>query len=130
MSVLSNKRKDRLSEAIRKELSLILYREVHNPDLKSLTVTGVEIDPEMRTAKVKVCRMMTGEFREPSLSERRAVEKALSRARGFIFERLRKSLSLRFIPELSFQYDPSVPEASYVWAKMNDWVRKENKPCP
>jgi ribosome-binding factor A len=123
----ASRRRVRLAEAFKKELSEIFLKDIQHPKLRSITVTQVEFDPLMQMATIKVCKMMTGEFGEIDKVEEKEILKALNSARSFVFSKLRRSLSLRFMPDLQFKYDRSLAEASLLWSKMNAWSR-EQKP--
>lgn len=117
-----DRRMHKLSEAIRKELSAILLKEAHHPELRSVTVTGVEIDRLGQMATIRVCRLMTGEFREPDLQEEKKLVEALNQSQRFLFAKLRKALAVRYLPAIQFRYDRSLSEASVLWSKMNRWA--------
>lgn len=116
--IVKFKRTDRLNQQIKQEICDILRRKVSDPRLYSLTVTGVEVRSDLKSAIVKVCRMMTDPSHEPDAQDRKEVLQALKSARSFIFEHLRKRLEIRFIPDLIFEYDFSLAESSHLWGRM------------
>jgi ribosome-binding factor A len=104
---MQGKRLDRVNQLIREEISLLLQRELKDPRLGFITVTGVETSPDLRSAKVFVSVLGDEEQWAASLS-------ALGRARGFIRNWLRQHLELRVTPELSFRADRSMEHAARI----------------
>src|SRR5258707_8910548 len=45
-------RPDRVAEQIRSELAMVLAREVHDPDLGFVTLTRVQVTPDLQQARV------------------------------------------------------------------------------
>ena len=94
-------KQERMSGRIRKILSQLILREVADPRLQGITITEVEIDPELMFAKVYVNAL--GE------EERQAeVMFALERAKGYLRREVAKRVRLRKAPELVFYWDESL----------------------
>jgi ribosome-binding factor A len=91
----------RMGGRIRKILSELLLREVSDPRLLGITITDVELDPELMYARIKVNAL--GE-------EERADEImfALEHAKGFLRREVAKRVRLRKAPELTFMWDVSL----------------------
>ena len=92
-------RAQRIAEQIRHELAVILMREMKDPRIHDVTLTAVEVSPDLEHAKVWYTLLM-GEPAE--------VGKALGHASGFLRSELAHRLRMRSVPRLSFQYDESV----------------------
>src|SRR4029450_1999893 len=45
-------RKDRVADQIRSELALLIAREVHDPGIGFLTITRVQVSPDLQQARV------------------------------------------------------------------------------
>jgi ribosome-binding factor A len=75
-------------------------QEVRDPRLASLTITGVEVTPDLMLARVHFT--VLGEEDE----EQEAVA-ALERAKGFLRSQLAARVQLRHMPELVFELDKS-----------------------
>lgn len=89
----------RISEAIIREISVILNEEARNEILKNVSITDVTVDSDLTFAKVY---FMT------RLDDHNLVEKELNEASGFIRKELAHRLNLRSTPELRFVYDKSL----------------------
>ena len=91
-------KQERTSGQIRKILSQLILREVADPRLLGITITEVELDPELQYAKVYV-NALGEEDREPE------VMFALEHAKGFLRREVAKRVRLRKAPELQFRWD-------------------------
>ena len=95
------RRVDRLNQLLREELSRLIRREMKDPRVSGVTVTGVETSPDLRHAKVFVRTLRD----EPTAED--AVE-GLQSAEGFLRKKLGKELRIRRVPEFNFQVDRSL----------------------
>jgi ribosome-binding factor A len=96
------KRSDRVADLLRREIAELLLRRVKDPRVAGVIVTGVELTPDLRYAKVFFC--ITGGCSD-EVKENATV--GLSKAKGFMRQELGKRLYLRHLPQLDFQYDAS-----------------------
>jgi ribosome-binding factor A len=102
-----NRRPDRLAEAIREEVARFLNEKVKDPRITGMvTVTGVEVTRDLRTAKVFVSVLGEG--------DRARVFEGLDSLAGHLRARLGKSLGLRSAPEIRFRHDESVARAARI----------------
>ena len=102
----------RLDELLREEISSILTREVHDPRVGFVTVTEVDVAPDLRHATVWVSVMGTPE-------ERRETLRGLSRAMPFVRRRL-GVLRLKRIPELHVRGDDALERGTRVLRILNE----------
>lgn len=119
------KRTSRVAQQIQRELAEIFLRKTKDPRLSSLTITGVEVTPDFKTAKVRVSKLLKSLDSEPTDKEVKELMKALESATPFLFEQLRSSLSLKYVPWIEFDYDRSLAESAKVWALMSRMKREE-----
>ncbi len=99
---MESKRPERVADLIQREVAEMLYRTVKDPRLEEVTITGVELTPDLKHARIFYV------FRGSDEDEgREKVAAGLARAKGFIRRELGKRLHLRYSPELDFQYDGS-----------------------
>ena len=91
-------RRERANSFIQEELSLLLQNEVEDPTVSLLTITGVDLTPDRRLARVYVT-CFSG---EDDLVEGLA---GLDRAKGFLRHGLSQVLHWRFTPNLEFRAD-------------------------
>lgn len=94
-------RPDRVADQIRGELGQLLAREVHDPGIGFVTITRVQVTPDLQTARVFFTALGDDKTRRNSV---RAVE----RATPFLRRQLGSRLRLKRVPELQFIYDESI----------------------
>jgi ribosome-binding factor A len=104
---VEHKRADRIADLILKELAEVLLRRVKDPRLTDITLTNVEVSPDLRHAKVYYSLLGDDEKRSKA-----AV--GLESARGFVKRELGKRLQLRRIPDISFYFDLSLEHGSHI----------------
>jgi ribosome-binding factor A len=97
------KRSDRVSDQIHREIADIVLRRVKDPRVANLTITGVEVTPDLQHARVFFC-IMGGTADE---SVKKNAISGLENAKGFIRQELGKRLRLRYVPQFNFEYDIS-----------------------
>jgi ribosome-binding factor A len=115
---MPSRRQRRVAELIHRELSLLLMREVRDPRLSDITITGVDVTPDLLIAHVHLT--VLGD----SCREREAMA-ALERAGGFLRTALAERVHLRFAPELNFRVDKSAAYARRI-EELLDQVREEH----
>lgn len=93
-------RADRVAALIREALSDVLRRQIKDPRLEGVLITGVVPSKDLKTARVYFAP--TG---GPARAEGAA--EGFEKARGFIKRTLGRELDLRYLPELRFFYDTS-----------------------
>ncbi|HRF93610.1 MAG TPA: 30S ribosome-binding factor RbfA [Aggregatilineales bacterium] len=91
----------RVGERIQTILSELLRREVSDPRLYNVTVTEVNLDPELMFADVYV-NALGDESRQEQ------VMKGLKSASGFLRREVGKRVQLRNTPELHFHWDETL----------------------
>lgn len=99
-----SRRTERLSRAIREVVSSTILFELRDPRVKNVTVLGVDVAGDLRTAKVHVSVM--GDERAEGLALH-----GLNAARGFIQSKLGDRVELRYTPVLTFEIDDAVKKS-------------------
>ena len=95
-------RPDRVGDQIRQELSELLTRGVvHDPGIGFITVTRVQVSPDLQRARVFYTSM--GDEKA-----RRETSLALERATPFFRRHIGARVRLRRVPELEFRFDQSI----------------------
>ena len=101
-----NRRMDRVNMLVRQEISRILATEINDPRLSSLiSITEVQTSRDLRSAKVYFS--VLGDE-----GTKRSVLTALESAGGFIHRTMKRNLSLKFAPFLTFQLDESIEQGT------------------
>ena len=107
------RRVERVSEFIRREASEIIQRQLKDPRIGFITITRVEVTPDLRQAKIYVSVYGEGEEKEKSI-------KGLKSARGFIQGEIGRRTRLRHTPEIFFCLDESLEKGAQVLKKMDE----------
>ncbi len=104
---MSKYRRDRINDAVAAETAVIV-RDIKDPRLDGvmLTVTGADVTPDLKYAKVFYS--VIGEADEKELA------KGLRSASSFVRSRLAQALNLRITPEITFVYDHSVERGAHI----------------
>jgi ribosome-binding factor A len=110
---MSFKRADRVSEAIKREVSLLLTQGIKDPGIHFVTVTTVDTADDLRNAVIYVSIMGDEETRKESL-------KGLERAKGFIRKELGARIRLRYTPDIHFRLDDSLDHSLKIRAILNE----------
>ena len=120
LSEMSTRRVARVNDLIRREISEVLMREIRDPRLSGLlSVTEVATSPDLKYARVYVSVLGSDD-------EKRQVEEGLAAASGFLRRRLGERLSLRYVPELSFERDESIERGSRLLELIREVAPAEN----
>lgn len=101
------RRSTQVADLIRTELSVILQRELNDPNLGFLTVPEVELSPDLKYARVFVSSLDKPGERQKALA-------ALQKAKGRIRHLLAQRAGLRYTPELDFRLDQTAERAATI----------------
>jgi len=93
-------RKERVEEAIKKEVSLIIHDELKDPRIGFVTITRVELTKDLRNAKIFYSVLGKDE-------DCKKTRLALDSALGYIRSLVAQRINLRFATELIFHEDHS-----------------------
>lgn len=89
------------AEAIRSVVSMAILTEVRDPRVKHVTVVGVEVLPDMKSAKVFVSIMGSEKEQHLALA-------GLQNSAGFLQKRIAERIEARYTPRLTFVMDKGV----------------------
>lgn len=98
------KRPTRVAVLLKERLALILLHKCADPRLKGLTVTEVEMSPDLKQARVFYVAREGVEAAE--------VQAALKKALGFIKQEVAREHLLRVMPEFFFLPDEGLDRAA------------------
>lgn len=104
----TNRRPDRVAEAIREEVAGFLADGAKDPRVTGLvTVTGVDLTRDLRHAKVFVSVLGTD-------AERKETFEGLASLASHLKVRVGRALRLRVAPDIEFKPDDSVARAARI----------------
>jgi len=99
----------RVADQIQRDLAELI-RELKDPRIGMVTITGVDVTPDYAHATVRFS-LLVGDTTE--------CETALNEAAGFVRNGLFKRLSIHTVPTLHFQFDRSTERAAELSALIN-----------
>ena len=120
----ATKRAVRVGDHIQRELAGIIMRDLADPEVGPATLSGVDLSPDLRQARVQVTPAED--------SDGRRTVRALNRAAAFLRRRLGTRVRLKVLPRLRFVYDPTLDEAQRISALLDEAKREdsgENASC-
>ncbi len=114
-------RAERVSRHIRNNLAELLNKKIRDPRLRTVTITGVDMSPDLRLAKIYFS----------TAGDKKAVsdaEAGFANARSFIKRHLAGSLGLRYMPDIRFYYDTSLDYGARIDNILNTLGGKNEEP--
>ena len=113
------RRSERVSNLIRQEISELLQERINDPRLNTfISVTRVVTSSDLSSARVFVSSI-------GDKVDKDEVLEGFKSATGFFRRELAKQLTLRHVPELSFQFDDSIEVGTRV-LNLIEQVAREN----
>lgn len=113
---MPSRRIERLLESIKQEVSKIILYELKDPRISFITVTKVEVAPDLKRASVYISVLGDAPTQVKTL-------RALEHARGFVQAKVGSSLQIRYTPILSFCLDDSVKKSLHISKLIDDAVK-------
>lgn len=110
----------RVAEQMQRELALLLQREIRDPRLAGVTISGVDVSRDLAVAKVYFT--LLDDKVDPA-----EARQALDKASGFLRHALGESLVLRSLPELRFIYDETLVRGTELTNLIDQAVREDRK---
>ena len=98
---MTSRRLLKAAEAIREVVSMAILTELRDPRIANVTVTHVEMMPDMRSAKVHVSVMGTDSAQQLCLH-------GLQSAAGYLQSKVGKRIDARYTPRLFFELDMGI----------------------
>jgi ribosome-binding factor A len=108
-------RTQRVADYLQRELASLIQREVRDPRLGMVSITGVEVSRDLAYAKV----FFTVLGAESSEEAKESAD-VLNHAAGFLRSQLSRDSSMRSVPQLRFSFDSSVGRGRH----MEDLIRR------
>ena len=111
----------RINENIKQLLSTIIFKEIEDPRIKNNLITITKVDCEKDFKKAKVYFVCLNEDKKDE------VLNGLNSAKGVIFSYLKKSLKIKYVPNLTFHYDKTLIETNKVLTNIRNLNIGEDK---
>lgn len=115
---MSSRRVQKAAEAIREVVSMAIIKDLRDPRIQDVTVTYVEVSPDMRSAKVHVSVM--GDEAKQRLSLH-----GLQSSAGFLQSKISDRIDTRYTPRLQFVLDMGVKKSLAISRLLSDLLPEE-----
>ena len=109
----------KIQEFIKQEVGQMLLRDLKDPRLGFITVTGVKVTGDLREAVIYVSLFGGAEEKKASLE-------ALDKAKGFIRRELGQRLKIYYTPTITFKEDTSLDYGMHIDGLLKK-IEKEDK---
>jgi ribosome-binding factor A len=103
----ASRRPQRVALLVREELSRLVLLVAHDPDLRRVTITDVEMPGDLRSARIYFSCLGTE-------AERELAKAALQRAAGYLRREVTQRCGLRYAPELTFRFDETLERGARI----------------
>ena len=117
---MSSRRVLKAAQAIREVVSMAILTDLKDPRVRDVTVTMVEVTPDMRQAKVNVT--VRGDEAKQKLCIR-----GLQNSAGFFQQKIGRRIDTRYTPRLEFVIDQGLSNALAVTRILEDVLPAERK---
>jgi ribosome-binding factor A len=104
---MNTRRQRKVAELLHEEISQLIQYGTQDPRIGFVTVTGVEVTPDLRLARVYVTVL-------GDKADAKSTLEGLNNAKGYFRRQLGQSISLRYIPELVFKLDTSLEQGMHI----------------
>ena len=101
------RRPERVAELVLREISQMLLRDLKDPRLRGVTITGVKVSDDLRHARIFFSHLEGAPHAD-------AVIAGFESAAGFIRRQIGRALSLRYTPDLAYEFDPGLERAARI----------------
>jgi len=119
---MATRRQRKVADLLHEEISQLIQFETQDPRLGFVTITGVDVSPDLRQARVYFTILDNDEAGIKETLD------GLNSAAPYFRHQMAQSLSLRHIPELTFQYDTTLENALRI-DRLLDSIKEEYPPA-
>jgi ribosome-binding factor A len=113
-------RNKRVADLVQRELAGIIQREKTDTGIELMTVSYVDVSPDLKNAKIYFTSMDVGRTRED-------ITDTLNLFAGHFRHLLAQKLSMRVVPKLKFIYDESIERGTHLNALLDSLVKPDDR---
>jgi ribosome-binding factor A len=110
---MSSRRLQKAAEAIREVVSMAILTDLRDPRIEGVTVTFVEVSPDLRQAKVHVSIM-------GDEAKQRLCLYGLQHSAGYLQSKISERIDTRYTPRLRFELDLGVKKSLAIHQLLNE----------
>ncbi|HXX84724.1 MAG TPA: 30S ribosome-binding factor RbfA [Casimicrobiaceae bacterium] len=116
-------RAQRVGDQIQRELADLLRLHLKDPRVGMVTITAVDVSPDLTHAKVAFTHLAGAEHAQTTVQ-------ALQHAAGYLRSELAHRLKLYSVPRLEFVYDDSIEAGIRLSKLIDEAVDEDSKHTP
>ncbi len=116
---MTSRRVQKAAEAIREVVSMAILADLKDPRVEGVTVTYVEVSPDMRNAKVHVSIM-------GDETAQRLCLQGLQSSAGFLQKKISRRIDTRYTPRIKFEIDMGVKNSIALAKMLNEVLPDTN----
>jgi len=120
---MTSRRVQKAAEAIREVVSMAILTDLRDPRVADVTVTYVEVSPDMRSAKVHVSVM--GDDTKQNLCLH-----GLRSSAGYLQTKIAQRIDTRYTPRLRFELDMGVKKSLAIARLLEEVLPNEPPAAP
>ncbi len=105
-------RLDRVKSVLMQEISRVIQTKVDDPNVGFISITGIKLSADLQHAWVYFSHFGKNQSREKTTA-------GLRKAAKFIQFEVGKVVKMRYIPQLQFEYDPSLEQGDRLIEKIS-----------
>lgn len=118
---MSSRRALKAAEAIREVVGMAILADLRDPRVENVTVTRVEVSPDLRNGKVYVSVMGTEAKQQLAL-------KGLESSAGYLQSRVADRIDTRYTPRLVFKLDDGVKKSIAIAKMLAEVLPEDDEP--
>lgn len=99
---------------------MAILTEIRDPRVENVTVTAVDVAPDMRTAKILVSIMAEE-------SKQQLCLRGLQNSAGFLQSKIAKRIDTRYTPRLTFEIDTGIKKSLEVGRILNELAKEREQ---
>jgi ribosome-binding factor A len=119
-ATMSSRRVLKAAEAIREVVSMAILTDLRDPRIEGVTVTYVEVSPDMRLAKVHVSIM--GDDAQQKLCLH-----GLRSSAGYLQNKISERIDTRYTPRIRFELDEGVKKSLAISQMLQELLPETNE---
>ena len=112
-------RQKRLGELFKQEISELITRKIKDPRVGFVSITSVDLSPDLRNAKIYISVFGSEKEKKSSLA-------GLNSATSFIKRELGRRLRLKYMPDIAIFYDESIEKGAHISAIIDSVIKEED----
>ena len=116
---MTSNRPAKLAGTLKKRISQIIQRELRDPRIGFITITDVDVTPDLRYVRVYFSVLGDEKAKKSAII-------GLTRAAGYIRQLIAKDIKLRFVPEIVFKFDETLEQQQRI-GELLEWIRREDE---